>query len=112
MAALSDRRDVERLHVFGHVGDGNLHVNVIGPSADDTGIDTTVLALVARYGGSISAEHGIGRLKLPYLHLSRTDTELQVFRAIKDALDPRGTLNPGVLIDQRESDAGSRPLPA
>lgn len=110
--ALSDLHDVERLHVFGHVGDGNLHVNVIGPSPDDTRIDTMVLALVAGYGGSISAEHGIGRLKLPYLHLSRTDTELQVFRAIKDALDPRGTLNPGVLIDPQSGGAGSRPLTA
>lgn len=99
--ALSHRHDIERTHVFGHVGDGNLHVNVIGPSPDDTDIDTTVLTLVARHGGSISAEHGIGRLKLPYLHLSRTDTELQVFRALKVALDPRGVLNPGVLIDVR-----------
>jgi FAD/FMN-containing dehydrogenase len=97
--ALDGRDDVDRVYVFGHVGDGNLHVNVVGPAADDTSVDDVILALVARHGGSISAEHGIGRLKLPYLHLSRSETELRAFRAIKQALDPTGILNPGVLIN-------------
>jgi FAD/FMN-containing dehydrogenase len=97
-AALDARNDVDRSYIFGHVGDGNLHVNIVGPGHDDTSVDDAVLSLVARHGGSISAEHGIGRLKLPYLHLSRSETELRTFRAIKQALDPTGILNPGVLI--------------
>jgi FAD/FMN-containing dehydrogenase len=97
-AHLAARDDVDRVHVFGHVGDGNLHVNVIGPGADDDSVDAEVLQLVADHGGSISAEHGIGRLKLPYLHLSRSETERRAFAAIKHALDPRGILNPGVLV--------------
>jgi FAD/FMN-containing dehydrogenase len=82
--------------VFGHVGDGNLHVNVVGPAADDDGPDDAVLHLVAAHGGSISAEHGIGRAKQRWLHLSRTPDELRTFRAIKAAFDPAGILNPGV----------------
>jgi FAD/FMN-containing dehydrogenase len=83
-------------YVFGHVGDGNLHVNVVGPAADDDGPDDAVLHLVAAHGGSISAEHGIGRAKQRWLHLSRTPDELRTFRAIKAAFDPAGILNPGV----------------
>jgi FAD/FMN-containing dehydrogenase len=85
------------VHLFGHLGDGNLHVNVVGPSPDDERVDEAVLSLVASMGGSISAEHGIGRAKARWLHLCRTDEELRAMRAIKDALDPQGLLNPGVL---------------
>ena len=49
--------------IYGHLADGNVHVNVIGPAAEDDGVDEAVLELVATYGGSISAEHGSGRLK-------------------------------------------------
>ena len=84
--------------LFGHVGDGNLHVNLVGPPPDDDGVDGAVLELVARHGGSISAEHGIGRAKVRWLHLSRSPAELGAMRAVKQALDPRGTLNPGVLL--------------
>ncbi len=73
-------------------------MNVVGPPADDDRVDEAVLRLVAEHGGSISAEHGIGRAKQPWLALSRSATELAAFRAIKDALDPRGILNPGVLL--------------
>ncbi|KAA0235008.1 MAG: putative FAD-linked oxidoreductase [Acidimicrobiales bacterium] len=83
---------------FGHAGDGNLHVNVTGVEPYDDTVDTAVLSLVAHLGGSISAEHGVGRAKLPYLHLNRSPGELSVFRAIKAAFDPRGILNPGVLL--------------
>lgn len=86
------------VYVFGHLGDGNLHVNVVGPDPGDDAVDDAVLQLVARYGGSISAEHGIGRAKQRWLHLSRTDAELAAFRAIKSALDPTSTLNPGVIL--------------
>ena len=85
-------------YLFGHLGDGNVHVNVVGPPADDDRVDEAVLRLVAQHGGSISAEHGIGRAKQPWLALSRSATELVAFRAIKDALDPQGILNPGVLL--------------
>jgi FAD/FMN-containing dehydrogenase len=82
--------------LWGHIGDGNLHVNVIGPPVDDA-----VLRLVARFGGSISAEHGIGRAKVPWLHLTRSDSEIASMSAIKNALDPGGLLNPGVLFPTR-----------
>jgi FAD/FMN-containing dehydrogenase len=61
-------------------------------------VDEAVLGLVAEAGGSIGAEHGIGRAKSRWLHLSRSPAELAAFRAVKAALDPRGTLNPGVLL--------------
>lgn len=83
--------------LWGHVGDGNLHVNVVGPPSDDERVDGAVLELVARYGGSISAEHGIGRAKVPWLGLSRSPVEIAMMRSVKSALDPAGILNPGVL---------------
>jgi FAD/FMN-containing dehydrogenase len=87
-----------RVVVFGHVGDGNLHVNVLGPAPDDDRTDHEVLALAARMGGSISAEHGIGVAKRAELALMRSAAELDAMRAIKQALDPAGILNPGVLL--------------
>ena len=87
-----------RVHLFGHLGDGNLHVNVLGPEPDDQAVDDRVLRLVAAHGGSISAEHGIGTAKRQWLHLVRSPEELALFRAVKAALDPRGTFNPGVLL--------------
>ena len=87
-----------RLILFGHVGDGNLHVNVVGPPPEDETTDEAVLKLVASMDGSISAEHGIGRAKAPWLHLSRSPAELAVMRSVKAAVDPAGLLNPGVLL--------------
>ncbi len=85
--------------LFGHVGDGNIHVNVVDPIADvPDDVDRVVLEMVADFGGSISAEHGIGTAKVAYLHLSRTDAERSAFRRIKAALDPSGILNPHVLL--------------
>ena len=86
-----------RLWLFGHVADGNIHVNVTGVDPHDESVDDGVLRLVAEHGGSISAEHGIGRAKRPWLHLVRSDAEIAAMRAIKAALDPSGILNPGVL---------------
>jgi FAD/FMN-containing dehydrogenase len=85
------------LVIWGHVGDGNLHVNVVGPPPEDESLDEAVLELVASMDGSISAEHGIGRAKTAWLHLSRSPAELAVMRAVKEAVDPAGILNPGVL---------------
>jgi FAD/FMN-containing dehydrogenase len=83
--------------LFGHVGDGNVHVNVVGPPADDTAIDDTVLGLVVERGGSISAEHGIGTAKKAWLARDRSPAEVEAMRAVKRALDPDGILNPDVL---------------
>ncbi len=83
--------------IFGHVADGNLHIEIAGPSPDDERVDAAVLQLVAVHGGSISGEHGIGRAKAAYLSLSRSPQELAAMRAIKDALDPNGLLAPGVI---------------
>lgn len=93
--------------VFGHIGDGNLHVNVRKPaalSAEDfrrrtSEVDHALFRLVQAHRGSISAEHGIGLLKKPYLRYSRSPEELALLRAIKRALDPKGILNPGKIFD-------------
>jgi FAD/FMN-containing dehydrogenase len=84
--------------LFGHAGDGNVHVNVTGVVGDGDEVDDAVLTLVASHGGSISAEHGIGTAKVRWLHLNRSATELEVFRSLRDAFDPSGILNPSVLV--------------
>ncbi|WP_141589266.1 FAD-binding oxidoreductase [Myxococcus sp. AB056] len=93
--------------LFGHIGDGNLHVNVMKPDAMDKAeflahtkqADPTMFALVQKHGGSISAEHGVGLLKKDYLGYSRAPAELALLRTLKRALDPRGILNPGKVVD-------------
>jgi FAD/FMN-containing dehydrogenase len=87
-----------RTWLFGHAADGNVHVNVTGLAADDDRVDDAVLHAVAERGGSISAEHGIGRAKRRWLHLARTPQEIAAMRSIKQALDPSGICNPGVLV--------------
>ena len=87
-----------RTWLFGHVCDGNVHVNVTGVAPGDLGVDDAVLRHVARLGGSISAEHGIGTAKRAWLPLGRTAAEIAAFRALKNALDPDGILNPNVLL--------------
>jgi FAD/FMN-containing dehydrogenase len=84
--------------LFGHAADGNLHVNVTGVDPDHERIDAAVLELVAGRGGSISAEHGIGTAKKQWLHLNRSAAEIAAMRAIKQALDPVGILNPNALL--------------
>ncbi len=87
-----------RLIVFGHVNEGNLHVNVLDAGGYEHEATDAVLRLVAGYGGSISAEHGVGRAKVGWLPLSRSATELAAMTAVKRALDPAGLLNPDVLL--------------
>jgi FAD/FMN-containing dehydrogenase len=87
-----------RLIVFGHVNEGNLHVNVLDAGGQDEDVTEAVLQLVAELGGSISSEHGVGRAKVPWLGLSRSAEEIAAMQAVKDGLDPRGLLNPGVLL--------------
>ncbi len=83
--------------LFGHLAEANLHVNVLG-AADAEAAADTVLRRVAAVGGSISAEHGIGRAKTRWLPLTRSPAEIAAMRAVKAALDPAGLLNPGVLV--------------
>ncbi len=96
--ALGAREPSARIVLFGHVGDGNLHVNVIGPDRDDHRADDAVLRMVVRRGGSISAEHGVGVAKLGFVTAARSPGDLAVMRRVKAALDPDGILNPGVLL--------------
>ena len=86
---------------YGHVGDGNLHVNILGAPADDHRVDDAVLELVLSLGGSVSAEHGIGVAKVDWLVRDRGADAVAAMRAIKDAWDPAGILNPGVLFSPR-----------
>jgi FAD/FMN-containing dehydrogenase len=85
---------------FGHVADGNLHVSVrmSGHDIPELDIENAVYGIVAQRRGSISAEHGIGSLKIPFLHFSRSEAEITLMRAIKQAMDPKGILNPGKVL--------------
>jgi FAD/FMN-containing dehydrogenase len=97
-AVVASAASTARLHLFGHLGDGNLHVNITGVDPTDDRVDDAVLRLVADYAGSISAEHGVGRAKARWLGLSRSADEIAAFGAVKRALDPAGILNPGVIL--------------
>ena len=87
--------------VFGHAGDGNLHVQAkYSPPADkNEEITKLVYGITGDFAGSISAEHGIGILKRPYLKLSRTAEEIETMRTLKRALDPHHILNPGRIFE-------------
>lgn len=100
-AALIGRWPEGLFFVYGHVGDGNIHVSGwAGGSMEQVAheMDEIVYGEVRRIGGSISAEHGIGTLKRDYLGHSRSAAEIAVMRRIKAALDPKGILNPGKVI--------------
>jgi FAD/FMN-containing dehydrogenase len=89
------------------VGDGNLHVNVMKPNDVDKAsflartkeADRDLFDLVHKHGGSISAEHGVGLLKKPWLGWSRSKDEITAMRAVKRALDPDNLMNPGKIFD-------------
>jgi FAD/FMN-containing dehydrogenase len=95
-----------RINCFGHLGDGNLHYNVFpvrGRSRKDhdhqrDAVKTCVHDLVHAYDGSVSAEHGIGRLKVDDLERYGDPGKLAAMRAIKAALDPKGIMNPGAVL--------------
>ncbi len=92
---------------FGHIGDGNVHLNILKPENLDAqaffeqcgSVSNQVFSLVQQYGGSISAEHGVGLLKKPYLNYSRDPQEIEYMRLIKQAFDPNDVLNPGKVFD-------------
>jgi FAD/FMN-containing dehydrogenase len=83
------------LHVYGHLGDGNVHVNLLGLDPADGAVDDAVLALVLEHDGTISAEHGVGVAKAHWLPRAHPDDYLALV-ALKRALDPEQILNPGV----------------
>jgi FAD/FMN-containing dehydrogenase len=103
---VEDMQPRSRLVVFGHVGDGNLHYNVVQPKgadpeqfrAEGRALTEAIYDLVTRFGGSISAEHGIGVTKKADLLQYRDAVEIQMMRALKQALDPQNILNPGKVI--------------
>ena len=89
---------------FGHIGDGNVHVVAAIPGEDSQGakarIEASVYSSIADFAGTISAEHGVGCLKQPWLHVTRSSAELDVMRRLKDAFDPLGLLNPGKVLSR------------
>ena len=92
---------------YGHIGDGNLHLNILKPenmSKDDFFaecqiVNKHVFETVQKYGGSVSAEHGVGMTKKPYLHYSRSETEIEYLRAVKKVFDPNNIMNRGKIFD-------------
>jgi len=83
--------------IYGHVADGNVHVNVVPAASADGRHEEAVFGLVVSLGGSVSAEHGIGALKAPWFPLVRSDAERELFTRIRSAFDLAGILNPHVL---------------
>ena len=92
---------------FGHVGDGNLHINILKPEKMERDfflkkcekVNDILFSVIKKYHGSISAEHGVGLLKKPYLHYSCSEDELTYMKAIKKIFDPNSILNPGKIFD-------------
>ena len=88
---------------YGHIGDGNLHLNILKPENLQieefkercNEVSTDIFDAIKTLGGSVSAEHGVGTLKAPYLDYSKSDSEIDAMRAIKAIFDPDGILNPG-----------------
>ena len=87
-----------RVIIYGHVADGNVHVNVVPAAPADGRHEEAVFGLVISLGGSVSAEHGIGALKAPWFPLVRSDAERELFTRIRSAFDLAGILNPHVLV--------------
>lgn len=103
---VADRYPDFRVIWFGHIGDGNLHMNVLKPADWDVDdfrdacvkLSPAVFELVRRHGGSVSAEHGIGLLKREFLHYTRSPGEIELLRGLKRLFDPDGILNPGKVL--------------
>ncbi len=92
---------------FGHIGDGNLHLNILKPDSLDKAeffaqcaeVSKDIFAIVERVGGSVSAEHGVGLLKKDYLGYSRSAAEIALMKQVKAVFDPKGVMNPGKIFD-------------
>lgn len=86
--------------LFGHIGEGNLHLNVLRcPDDRERALYEPMMDLIARFGGNVSSEHGVGSRKRPYLGMSRQPADIAAMRTVKTALDPTGYLNAAVLFD-------------
>lgn len=86
--------------LFGHAGEGNLHLNVLRcDTRQEAAIYPEMMELIATHGGNVSSEHGVGSRKRHYLEMSREAADIAVMRTVKNALDPTGYLNPAVLFD-------------
>lgn len=86
--------------IFGHVGEGNLHLNVLHCRPErEAALDAAMMELIAAHHGNVSSEHGVGSRKRPYLPMSRQPADIAAMRTIKAAFDPTGYLNPAVLFD-------------
>ncbi|MDN4521031.1 FAD-binding oxidoreductase [Mycolicibacterium austroafricanum] len=84
--------------LFGHVGEGNLHLNILRCDlTGERGLYSAMMALIARHGGNVSSEHGVGTRKRDYLSMARTEADIAVMRTVKAAFDPTGYLNRAVL---------------
>ncbi len=92
---------------FGHIGDGNLHIDILKPDNMEKSefikkckeSDKTLFSIVSKFEGSISAEHGVGQLKKDYLQYSRSPEEIQIMKSIKRIFDPNNIMNPGKIFD-------------
>ena len=95
-----------RIVAFGHIGDGNVHYDIIGPEGaepnalDDkrSAIESAVYDVIGRFDGSISAEHGVGRHRRDTIAKRKSAVEMEMMRAVKKALDPKGIMNPGKML--------------
>ena len=95
-----------RILAFGHVGEGNVHFNVSEPAGtvgdaflkQSAAVNHAVYEIVADLGGSISAEHGLGQLKRETVRRYKSGVEMELMQRVKDALDPRGIMNPGKVL--------------
>jgi len=86
--------------LFGHIGEGSLHLNLVRCALDaerEQALCAAMMELIARCGGNVSSEHGVGTRKRDYVWMSRTDADIAAMRAVKAAFDPDGYLNAGVL---------------
>ena len=106
-AIVSERYPDFEIVWFGHIGDGNLHLNILKPEsltkeevfARCEQVNTQVFETVRKYAGSVSAEHGVGLTKKPYLQYTRSPAEIDYMRAVKRVFDPNNVMNPGKVFD-------------
>ena len=100
-AELIAAHDADAIPVlFGHIGEGNLHLNIVRCTLTgerEHALYSDMMTLIARHGGNVSSEHGVGTRKRDYMSMSRSDADIAAMRAVKAAFDPTGYLNRAVL---------------
>ena len=92
---------------YGHAGDGNLHINILKDQMDDAKWNNELSEAISELfhevvimGGTLSGEHGIGLVQSPYMEIACSAAQIEVMKAVKNALDPKGILNPGKIFPQ------------